>query len=172
MTGSTKFCSQNHFVKICHSWKFWWQNLSSWNSWVEQLEHFTFIDAKQNAACYAEHESWRSENSPLWICCWFLTEFWWVLTLWFHFWHHGFIFDMCKSLWCLLCLLWNIYDNTKLDNTKLDSTNDKIYVFIGLRSGPVFSGKCRRYCRKCRSAVLVEMCLFGQCLLCAPTITL
>ena len=49
MSGSTKFCSQNHFVKICHSWKFWCQNLSSWNSWVEQLEHFTFIDAKQNA---------------------------------------------------------------------------------------------------------------------------
>ena len=31
---------------------------------------------------------------PLWICWWFLTCLTQFLTLWFHFWHHGFIFDM------------------------------------------------------------------------------
>ena len=69
--------------------KFWWQNLSSWKSWVDQIEHFIFIDASR-----MQHESWRSENSPfvdlLMIFDRVLMSFDIVvsfLTSWFHFWH-------------------------------------------------------------------------------------
>ena len=50
-----------------------------------------------------QHESWRSENSPFVDLLLIFDMFDTVLTLWFHFWHYGFIFDMCNCKWCLLC---------------------------------------------------------------------
>ena len=131
---------------------FWWQNLSfvenfgdkiclhGIHEWSKSNTSLSLMQSRMLKAECSMNTSWRSENIPLWICWWFLTEFWWVLTSWFHFWHYGFIFDMCKLqviahvMFIVFFLSFIFVVRDFISDFIYDFISDFIYDFINCQS--------------------------------------